>query len=150
MVSADSIVPDPTNPQSFNRYSYVNNNPINFTDPSGHFERDAIEEYLKDNYDDWETELEEWKSNKEWWAMLREAQAGDVLIAGAIDGMFYTFEGQDTTVLDGIYWSDPYGNAITKKHHHPNQAGYSLGDIYNFSGYADASWDGFIRWIFYI
>ena len=34
--SADTIVPDPTNPQSFNRYSYVENNPINFSDPSGH------------------------------------------------------------------------------------------------------------------
>ncbi|MCP4526377.1 MAG: RHS repeat-associated core domain-containing protein [Aestuariibacter sp.] len=26
-VSADTIVPDPGNPQSFNRYSYVRNNP---------------------------------------------------------------------------------------------------------------------------
>ncbi len=34
--SADSIVPDPANPQSFNRYSYVLNSPLNFTDPSGH------------------------------------------------------------------------------------------------------------------
>jgi hypothetical protein len=34
--SADSIVPQPTNPQSFNRYSYVYNNALNFTDPSGH------------------------------------------------------------------------------------------------------------------
>lgn len=34
--SADSIVPDPVNPQSYNRYSYVDNNPVNFTDPSGH------------------------------------------------------------------------------------------------------------------
>ena len=34
--SADTIVPDPTNPQSFNRYSYVNNNPVRFNDPTGH------------------------------------------------------------------------------------------------------------------
>ncbi|HRQ13178.1 MAG TPA: RHS repeat-associated core domain-containing protein [Promineifilum sp.] len=35
-ISADTIVPDPSNPQSFNRYSYSYNNPINYTDPSGH------------------------------------------------------------------------------------------------------------------
>jgi hypothetical protein len=32
----DSIVPDPTNPQSLNRYSYVLNAPLRFTDPTGH------------------------------------------------------------------------------------------------------------------
>jgi len=34
--SADTIVPSPFNPQSLNRYSYVMNNPLRYTDPSGH------------------------------------------------------------------------------------------------------------------
>jgi RHS repeat-associated protein len=33
---ADTIIPDSLNPQSWNRYSYVINNPINYNDPSGH------------------------------------------------------------------------------------------------------------------
>jgi len=36
-VSADSIVPDPSNPQDLNRYSYAGNNPLLYTDPTGHF-----------------------------------------------------------------------------------------------------------------
>jgi RHS repeat-associated protein len=35
----DSIVPTLGNPQSLNRYSYVRNNPLGYTDPSGHRER---------------------------------------------------------------------------------------------------------------
>jgi len=35
-ISADTIVPGATNPQAFNRYSYVLNNPLKFIDPSGH------------------------------------------------------------------------------------------------------------------
>jgi len=32
----DSLIPDPANPQAWNRYSYVANNPVNLNDPSGH------------------------------------------------------------------------------------------------------------------
>jgi RHS repeat-associated protein len=34
-ISPDSIVPNPANPQCFNRYSYCLNNPLVYTDPSG-------------------------------------------------------------------------------------------------------------------
>ncbi len=36
IMSADPTVPHPLNPQSFNRYSYVENRPLSATDPSGY------------------------------------------------------------------------------------------------------------------
>ena len=37
-VSADPLIQTPTDPQSFNRYSYVRNNPLSATDPTGFVE----------------------------------------------------------------------------------------------------------------
>lgn len=36
-ISADSIVGNPRDPQDLNRYTYAGNNPLIYTDPSGHF-----------------------------------------------------------------------------------------------------------------
>jgi RHS repeat-associated protein len=35
-LSADTIVPRPSDPQSLNRFSFVRNNPLKYVDPSGH------------------------------------------------------------------------------------------------------------------
>ncbi|MCK5768584.1 MAG: RHS repeat-associated core domain-containing protein [Candidatus Atribacteria bacterium] len=35
-ITPDSIIPDPYDPQSLNRYSYCRNNPLIYVDPSGH------------------------------------------------------------------------------------------------------------------
>ena len=50
-LQADPVVQDPTNSQSLNRYSYVWNNPLNATDPSGFFLKKlfkAINEFFGD------------------------------------------------------------------------------------------------------
>ena len=36
-LSADTIVPNPSNPQDLNRLAYVRNNPLRYVDPSGHY-----------------------------------------------------------------------------------------------------------------
>ena len=49
-ISADTIVPGYANPQNLNRYSYVLNNPLKYTDPTGHWANmtnDPIEELRK-------------------------------------------------------------------------------------------------------
>ncbi|MGD9850204.1 MAG: RHS repeat-associated core domain-containing protein [Nitrospirales bacterium] len=46
-ISADIIVPNATDPQTFNRYTYGNNNPILYNDPTGHFGFKSIKKRLK-------------------------------------------------------------------------------------------------------
>ncbi|MDD1682763.1 MAG: RHS repeat-associated core domain-containing protein [Methanoregula sp.] len=50
-VEPDSVIADVNNPQNLNRYSYVLNNPLKYTDPTGHTEEDradkAVINYLK-------------------------------------------------------------------------------------------------------
>jgi RHS repeat-associated protein len=52
-LSPDTIVPDPSNPQSLNRFGYVYNNPLKHIDPSGHCVKDdawceAYKKYIHD------------------------------------------------------------------------------------------------------
>ncbi len=42
MLQADPFVQSPTNSQSLNRYSYVLNNPLSYTDPSGYFSLSSV------------------------------------------------------------------------------------------------------------
>ena len=44
-IQPDTLVPNPGDPQSLNRYSYAGNNPLRYVDPSGHW-------YGPDDYDE--------------------------------------------------------------------------------------------------
>ena len=49
----DSIIPDPANPQSLNRFAYVLGNPLRFRDPSGYYSEDEIiEPFGVDTWDE--------------------------------------------------------------------------------------------------
>jgi RHS repeat-associated protein len=42
-IQPDTIVPSPTNPQAWNKYSYTENNPIKYIDPTGHWVETAFD-----------------------------------------------------------------------------------------------------------
>ena len=67
-LSADTIVPEPGNPPSLNRFAYVYNNPLKYTDPSGH--RACLE----------------WDSDGQ--CMAWENGWGDVLLGVYSDGVY--------------------------------------------------------------
>jgi hypothetical protein len=46
-ISADSIIPNLADPQSLNRYSYCLNNPLKYTDPSGHGDDTPYDNYKR-------------------------------------------------------------------------------------------------------
>src|SRR5207302_10181408 len=51
MLSADTIIPEVGNPQALNRYSYVYNNPVSYTDPSGHAATNEVTPGVQDLFD---------------------------------------------------------------------------------------------------
>ncbi|WP_423222646.1 RHS repeat-associated core domain-containing protein [Candidatus Amarolinea aalborgensis] len=80
--SADTIVPQPGNPQSLNRYSYALNNSVRLTDPTGMFSEEEIEAYLRTQYGDhWQSYWDAWHSDQVFWQMLELADYDDVLFA---------------------------------------------------------------------
>jgi hypothetical protein len=94
-VSADTLVPSPSDPQQLNRYAYTLNNPVKYTDPTGHyiFEDEPIATRLRNprtgQYDVQNTLLSPASAQRDYGvnAALRQAQttwAGDVGTPGYI------------------------------------------------------------------
>jgi RHS repeat-associated protein len=71
-VSPDSIVPQPANPQSLNRFSYALGNPLRYRDPTGHWEEEWEEQFEQEHgrtptEQDWwdyqfSLQIENWKA----------------------------------------------------------------------------------------
>jgi hypothetical protein len=121
--SADTIIPPGL--QGLDRYAYVNNAPVMYVDPSGHFTETAIYNYLYgqclgggDKNDDKvnaraekcaNSTMQTWQADEEWWNMISVAEEGDVLFGsfGGGNTVFsVTFTGSGNESLTGIDTSD--------------------------------------------
>ncbi len=98
-LQADTIVPQPGNPQALNRYSYVGNNPLKYTDPTGMFSEDQLVGwYGKD-----------WRSlfTPEWQQLLLDVPDSQILGAQLGDLVLY---GDDPSALSqGVLVLGPSG-----------------------------------------
>jgi RHS repeat-associated protein len=68
--SADSIVPGAGEPQAFNRYAFVFNNPLKYTDPSGHDPHYCETAECEKRYLD---TLSRIQRKQEWWRQLLQS-----------------------------------------------------------------------------
>ena len=104
-LSADTLVPDPQNPQSFNRYAYVLNSPIRYSDPSGHLSEDEIQKYF--GYGSSQAMIDEgWNENLVNWLWDPGVTWGDVFLyddGAAMLVLFEAIESGSNIFVGGFY-----------------------------------------------
>lgn len=122
-LSADTIAPDPANPQSRNRYTYVLNNPLGYTDPSGHCAEtdtgDCVSQ-LEENYGVIIDDPSAWTSRQLWliWQALEDWRLYTIKIGAEWtydDFKNKVFEGTVTIYRDTVADVDGYTDEQNKR-----------------------------------
>jgi hypothetical protein len=116
-IQPDTIVPDPTNPQDLNRYSYARNNPVKYVDPTGHFSENEIQQFF--DKESWEDVLKLFQEGGElegrwgWLAILQKAEIGD-FVSVEWDKSIALPAGHPNfgDSFTGEFLTDPNGNLI--------------------------------------
>jgi RHS repeat-associated protein len=88
--SADTIVPDPANPQTLNRYAYGLNNPVKYVDPSGHTVRSALDLI--------------WEHREDIKSIAQEYGLDPMLLAGVV----FAENRNDHNLLQGQDWTSAF------------------------------------------
>ena len=150
-ISPDILVADPANPQAFNRFSYVFNNPTKFTDPSGYCINNDGEQTRGDYFDCTVDEFADlnWDIRIQWIDILEE-EAGTPGWFGAIQGfieflrdnpgtrdMDGWFSYSDASVLfaiqSGYRFAFENGAGVSEYNYYMDKAGVLWGEF--FSGF---------------
>jgi len=137
--SPDTIIPDPYNPLDYDRYSYVRNNPINYSDPTGHFSQKEIMEMYK--VKTWEEVIKIFHDSGAWhWlSVLREAHLGDSVFwsyKDCTEEQLFNYKNS----FEGGFWKDgngriQYGNKdATDIRHLRGTYGLEHGPEYRLDG----------------
>ena len=128
-ISPDSIVPNPEDPQSLNRYSYCLNNPLKYTDPSGHEnyawgydQGDYTAATLSSESGTSGTTESSGKSNNSFFSNLMDSAKGtfqswlqDPLGSKALEGgRNYGYGDINLTVIGLTYWGFTFSVQITE------------------------------------
>jgi RHS repeat-associated protein len=93
-ISADTIVPDPKNPQTLNRYAYSLNNPVKYIDPSGHTVKSALDLI--------------WQHHEDIKSIAQEYNLDPMLLAGVV----FAENRNDHNLIQGQDWTSvfaPFG-----------------------------------------
>jgi RHS repeat-associated protein len=139
-IQADTIVPEPGNPQALNRYAYVYGNPLRYTDPTGYYSEDQIMQSF--GVETWDQVLAHFQEGGTlaglwgWLEVLRKAQNGD----------FVSYEMKPKFAPPGPAtvwaWGNPYNGGYFKR----NSKGQILVDGVHHGNFATSSGDIYSLW----
>ena len=106
-VSPDTLVPDPENVLAYNRYMYALGNPLKYSDPSGHYSVEELQQHFGvESFDELATIFGEGGEHEGlwgWYDILRAANDGDTVTAWNPHAM---------TPISGVFGRDASGSIL--------------------------------------